>query len=202
GAACGHARCRVARLVDLRVAARPHAGEAAAAAACGRRGQRRTGGAAGDGPASGRVRRRHRRPVRRGQLRPPLGDRGRVRAVADAAGDVGPVGVHHCAAGPAMSAPAGTGAAPNGPTRITAPLGWPARLARVAVLIVLVPATLLAWAMHVPPRLAALLPAASPPDRPTPADCAPYRSPNRAPVTGYAQDGARLRVFAIGYHLN
>lgn len=101
-----------------------------------------------------------------------------------------------------MSAPAGTGAAPTVPTRITAPLGWLARLARIAVLIVLVPATLLAWAMHVPPRLAALLPAASAPDRPTPADCAPYRSPNRAPVTGYPQDGARLRVFAIGYHLN
>jgi hypothetical protein len=88
------------------------------------------------------------------------------------------------------------------PARIAAPLGWPARLARALVLILLVPATLLAWTMHVPARLAALLPTASPPDRPTPADCAPYRSPNRVPVTGYEQDGAKLRVFAIGYHLN
>lgn len=87
-------------------------------------------------------------------------------------------------------------------TRIAAPLSRSARLARALVLVLLVPATVLAWTMHVPARLSALRPVISPPDRPTAADCAPYRSPNRVPVTGHQQDGAKLRVFAIGYHLN
>lgn len=86
--------------------------------------------------------------------------------------------------------------------RIHAPLGRAARLARVLVLLLLVPATVLAWAIHVPARLAALLPTPAAPDRPTAADCAPYRSPGRVPVTGHQRDGARLRVFAIGYHLD
>jgi hypothetical protein len=90
----------------------------------------------------------------------------------------------------------------TGPGRLSAPLRWPARVARIVVLLLLVPATLLAWAMHVPARLAPLVPTASPPDRPTPVECARYRSANRVPVTGYEHPEARLRVFAIGYHLN
>ena len=42
-------------------------------------------------------------------------------------------------------------------------------LGSILVLVLLVPATLLAWVMHVPARLAAVVPTATPPDRPTPA---------------------------------
>lgn len=86
--------------------------------------------------------------------------------------------------------------------RIAAPLSGPARVARALLLLLVVPATLLAWSMHVPARLSVVLPAGNSPDHPTTTDCAPYRSPNRVPVAGHQQDGARLRVFAIGYHLD
>lgn len=70
------------------------------------------------------------------------------------------------------------------------------RLLRVLVLSVLIPATALAWIIHVPNRLAPVLSAA---DAATPS-C--ERSPGRIPTTGYADPNAKLRVFAIGYRID
>ncbi|WP_157546329.1 hypothetical protein [Hamadaea tsunoensis] len=88
--------------------------------------------------------------------------------------------------------------------RLSAPLSLPARIVRVIVLIGLLPAALLAWLALVPTKAAPLVAAfgAAPADRPTPAQCAPYRSPDRVPETGHDDAAARLRVFAIGYHLD
>lgn len=64
---------------------------------------------------------------------------------------------------------------------------------RALVLLILVPATALAWIIHVPNRLAPFALAAS-------SSCA--ASPGRAPTTGYADPNARLRVFTIGYRID
>lgn len=86
-------------------------------------------------------------------------------------------------------------------SRLSAPLSRSAQVARALVLILLVPGILLAWAVHVPGRVAPALRLAGF-DRPSPEQCAQYRSPHRVPVTGHDAANARLRVFALGYHLN
>lgn len=65
---------------------------------------------------------------------------------------------------------------------------------RALVLAFLVPATALAWIIHVPNRLAPRLAAS--------AGSACAVSAGRVPTTGYSDPNARLRVFAIGYRID
>ncbi|BCJ74439.1 carbon-nitrogen hydrolase family protein [Catellatospora sp. IY07-71] len=88
------------------------------------------------------------------------------------------------------------------PRRISRPLGRGARLARLLALLVVVPWTLVAVTSQVPGLISTVTGAPDGAGRPTAAECAGYRSPGRVPVTGHTAPGAKLRVFAIGYHLN
>lgn len=71
-----------------------------------------------------------------------------------------------------------------------------AKIVRAFVLALLIPATALAWIVHVPNRIVPRLVADANPL------CDSYRSPGRVPTTGYDDADAKLRVFAIGYQLN
>ncbi|GAA2398979.1 carbon-nitrogen hydrolase family protein [Catellatospora methionotrophica] len=86
--------------------------------------------------------------------------------------------------------------------RISAPLGRGGRFARLLALLVVVPWTLVALSSHGPALVSALSGTATGTGRPSAAECASYRSPGRVPVTGHQAPGAKLRVFAVGYHLN
>ncbi|MDI1462721.1 hypothetical protein QEZ54_17235 [Catellatospora sp. KI3] len=86
--------------------------------------------------------------------------------------------------------------------RLSAPLGRGARLARLLALLVVVPWTLVALSSQVPGALSAVTGGGDGPDHPDAAACARYRSPDRVPVSGHDEPDARLRVFAIGYHLD
>ncbi|GHJ48103.1 carbon-nitrogen hydrolase family protein [Catellatospora sp. TT07R-123] len=86
--------------------------------------------------------------------------------------------------------------------RLSAPLGRGARLARLLALLVVVPWTLVALSSQLPGALSAAAGSDGGPDHPDAAACAGYRAANRAPVTGHDDPNARLRAFAIGYHLD